>query len=320
MAINNNSNIPDFFIAGAPRAGTTTLYHLLHQHPEIFMSPVKEPHFFAMDDIEPAFLRNKIQLELTKIDIEKFFNENPRPFIHRYYFRDWQPYLRLFEHAQNEKRIGEASTSYLWSPSAAAKIKEKIPGAKIIISLRNPVERAFSHYLMERRMILTRKDFHQHLKEDNSNPVYTWGASPMYIGLGKYYAQVKRFLDIFGKENVFIGLFEELKMDYLKHIRNIYSFLGVDYLFSPAMPDETNPSALPKFEWIEKAWDTYEIKRVIEKTTGNRFRKAIKELFYTSEISMEMQQEDKEFLRKEFMPDILKLQDLIQRDLSAWMK
>src|SRR5882672_1680365 len=105
---------PDCFIVGAPRCGTTAMYTYLGQHPEIFMSARKEPHFFGTDLSSPALVR------------------------------DEQQYLSLFAKAQNEKRAGEASVFYLYSQRAAREIHAFCPSARIIIMLRNPVEMMYS--------------------------------------------------------------------------------------------------------------------------------------------------------------------------------
>ena len=112
---------PNFFIVGAPRSGTTFLYHYLNQISGIFMCPVKEPNYFA------ASINPKRKLI--------------KP------IRSKEKYLKLFENVENETAIGEASPTYLWDPQAPKLIHEKIPNAKFIFILRNPIERAFSHYL-----------------------------------------------------------------------------------------------------------------------------------------------------------------------------
>ena len=114
---NRIENLPNFFIVGAAKSGTTSLAEYLKQHPEIFMSEFKEPHYFLP---EGAMASN--------------------------YYGTWDNYMSLFKDVRNEKAIGEASTGYLYYPESARMIINRIPDAKIIISLRNPVEMAFSLY------------------------------------------------------------------------------------------------------------------------------------------------------------------------------
>src|SRR5262245_16436607 len=116
---------PNFFIVGAAKAGTTSLHAYLSAHPQVFMPALKEPHYFADFELSPEF-------------------DNFMPVI-----RDQPAYQDLFRGSQGSTAVGEASPSYLCDPAAAARIKAAIPDAKIVISLRNPVDRAYSHYLMD---------------------------------------------------------------------------------------------------------------------------------------------------------------------------
>lgn len=122
-------HVPNFFIVGAAKSGTTSLYHYLKQHPEIYMSPVKEPKYFLAS-------------------INKFPHNGPGDIeVDKKIIRTWDEYLKLFSNASVEKCIGEASCGYLYyCELVAPSIKRISPEAKIIIVLRNPVERAFSAY------------------------------------------------------------------------------------------------------------------------------------------------------------------------------
>ena len=115
---------PNFFIIGAPRSGTTSLYEYLKQVPEIYLSPIKEPYYFCRILVtDDHFLKP---------------------------LRDETKYFQLFDNVKNEKIVGEGTTHYLADPEAARLIHEISPSAKILISLRDPVEREFSHFLMEK--------------------------------------------------------------------------------------------------------------------------------------------------------------------------
>src|ERR1700722_13551212 len=127
-------NLPSFFIVGAPKAGTTSLYHYLDQHPEIFMSPIKEPNYFASE------IRNENLAEELRELADKDLTEQ-REFLRGAMtekriggmISEWADYLKLFQNARDEKALGEASVCYLWSRTAAENIRAKIPGAKIIM-------------------------------------------------------------------------------------------------------------------------------------------------------------------------------------------
>ena len=189
---------PNFFIVGAAKAGTTSLYTYLKNTPGIYMSEHKEPHYF--------------------IDNMKTGNY------------DESEYLQLFKKVKNEKAIGEASTGYLIDPSSAKCIHDKIPDAKIIILLRDPVERAFSSYLMYTTR--TKKDFSSHeifLETFGTEYGLKYDKNP-YLGRGLYSSQVKKYMKIFGEENVGVWFFEDMKKDSIQVVKEVLKFLKIDSL------------------------------------------------------------------------------------------
>ena len=172
---------PNFFIVGAAKAGTSSLYAYLKNTPGVYMSEHKEPHYFVDNMKTGAYDESK--------------------------------YLQLFKKIKNEKAIGEASTGYLIDPSSAKCIHDKIPDAKIIILLRDPVERAVSDYLMFTKR--TKKDLSSHeifLETFGTKFGLKYDKNP-YLGRGLYSSQVKKYLKIFGEENVGIWFFEDMKKE-----------------------------------------------------------------------------------------------------------
>ena len=159
----------DFFIVGAPKAGTTSLYHYLSEHPQIEMSSQKEPDYFS----------------------DKAINEQGM-----YYGKNRVNTLDKYESlfVQKESVVyGEASVSYLFYENVPEDIKKYNPNAKIIIMLRNPIERAFSHYLMDYRLGLISDSFENVLakisKHKNAHLFYQ-----QYIEVSKYAKQIQRYL------------------------------------------------------------------------------------------------------------------------------
>lgn len=184
---------PNFFIVGAPRAGTTSLYNYLNEISEVFMSPVKEPGFFIPNDF-----RN--------------FSE--------------KTYLELFENVKDEIAIGEATAGYLGNEKTPFLIKEKVPNAKIIITLRDPVNRIFSHYLNRLRTGDTKLSFEdavKHYFDNNSSENQIKGL----IKGSLYHNQVQRYFEVFDKNNVKILIFEETIKDTKKAIKEILEFLEI---------------------------------------------------------------------------------------------
>ena len=166
--------MPNFLIIGAMKSGTTALYYYLEQHPEIYMSPVKEPNFFSSQEQENA------ADAVTHIG----------------------SYQHLFRGVSGEKAIGEASHSYLYDPRAAAEIRSYIPGAKLIATLRNPIDRAYSHFLyMVRSGTEPLDDFAQALREEEVG-IHKERTFQDYIGRGLYYDQLERCFGTFPREQV----------------------------------------------------------------------------------------------------------------------
>ena len=136
--------LPNFFIVGAPKAGTTSLYHLLDQHPQIYMSPVKEPCYFA-SEIRPENFSAEHEPRIRR-EAQELRQISSGPMLEKRFsgvVSKWDDYLKLFQNATNEKAIGEASVRYLWSQTAAQNIISRVPNAKIIIVLRDPASSSF---------------------------------------------------------------------------------------------------------------------------------------------------------------------------------
>lgn len=195
---------PNFFLVGAAKAGTTSIYAYLSQHPRVFFPTIKEPHFFTQ--VRPApelrFLIEAISKRTA--------------------------YLRLYAGAAGHEVIGDASPSYLWHPEVPQRIRAKVPRAKIAIILRDPVERAYSHYLMDFREGAQSRPFYEALLEDMKRADKGWGVSYLYYELGLYAAQLRRYLDAFKPEQVKVLMFEDFRRDPRVVLRELTGFLGID--------------------------------------------------------------------------------------------
>jgi sulfotransferase family protein len=195
-----DSPMPNLFIVGAAKSGTTSLHVTLDDHPDVYMSPFKEPHFFsrpAVDARHAAHFR-----QITAEDT----------------------YRGLFLEAGDAAIIGESSTSYLWEAGACRRIAERCPSAKIVICLRDPVERAFSHYLDNVRDGLERREFSQALADEHLHGA-DWLTG--YLDVGRYAGQVHRYVDTF-QASVFVLYFERLVKDPEAELRRLVTFLDLD--------------------------------------------------------------------------------------------
>jgi len=306
---------PNFLIIGAVKSGTTSLYHYLQQHPQIYMSSVKEPRFFAL---------HGEQFEESRYDqfsIADFKRHAAESIINR------DDYLTLFRDVKDEKAIGEASPIYLYSPQAAARIYRQIPRARLIAVLRNPPDRAYSHFLMRLRMRRVQTtDFLQALalekSDDDSRP---W-TMPQYIRYGFYDTQLQRFLKIFPASQLRVFMYEDLRNP-LTTLREIFRFLEVDENFQPNISTRYNTAAA---KLKNPLW------RVVVNAAPISIRTKLEYVlppsvfrWYMSRRSRNLRESNKESqcppearekLRPIFREHILRLQDLIHRDLSAWLE
>jgi len=279
---------PNLFIVGVPRAGTTSIYEYLKKIPEIHMSPIKEPHYFSVN-INPDIFNSKPIREKTK-------------------------YLELFSDVKNEKFIGEASTSYIYDSDSANLIYSQIPNAKIIISLRDPVERIFSHYLLDKRIGWLKNSFHDELR--SSLHSYKNGERA-YLGLQifKYSENILKFLETFGKEQVKIVIFEEFVENSKKILQEILQFLTLDNSINKYENIAYNKSFGFKGPISKTILQSKSIKK-ISKIFPLSSKKMFKKKFLTQEhTKSKMNEEDRLLLIDFYKDDVMKLQNILHRKL-----
>lgn len=231
-----SENMPTFVIVGAQRSATTSLYQWLSQHPEVYTSLIKEPNFFVHD----LFGRNGIgdMQAVPDISLEKAI-EIIRQGKSRItgLVNSIDAYQILFEPGRIKKAKGEASVSYLYfAAQASERIYQAIPECRIIIVLRDPIERAWSGYkFFLGREYLAPKDAFLAGKD---RVLKGWEPFWDYLGLGLYAQQVHSFLNTFPKEQVGIWLYEDLMKDKPRYYREILRFIGVDDEFLPDFSKE----------------------------------------------------------------------------------
>ncbi len=314
------SILPNFIVVGANKGGTTSIYHYLRQHPEVYLSPVKEPHFFSKDiDInlfKREFAQNKLQ------DIEKYVNGDMHEEYHAAFIRDETQYRKLFKNVKNEKAIGELSTSYLYSSVAANEIHKLIPDCKIIICLRNPIDRAYSHYRMNLWTGNSNEfDFHKALLDDFNHDPKVWGNAHLYTEIGMYYEQVKRYIDVFGKNNVKIIFTEDMKKNASAVIREVYEFIGVDPTFVADTSKQYNEVYTPKYKNLTWFLNKTGIRPIMKKFSPRVVKNMIVKMLYKGKSDKgEIPVEAKTFLKEKLSGDIQQLSILLNKDLSNWLK
>ncbi|PIN79592.1 hypothetical protein COV16_03420 [Candidatus Woesearchaeota archaeon CG10_big_fil_rev_8_21_14_0_10_34_8] len=205
-------NFPNFLVIGTGKAGTSSIYEYLKQHPQVYMSPVKETNFFAFFDADTTTYAKEDQDWISKS------------------ITHLEEYSTQFNSIKNEKAIGEVSPIYLFHPKAAEQIKNILPKVKIIVILRNPIDRAFSGYSMHVRRGTEKRSFAKATQGNAHNASYIRG---FYLEKGLYYRQLKRYYSLFPEKQIKIFLFEDLCDNPLKFMEEMYQFLEVDPMFTP---------------------------------------------------------------------------------------
>jgi len=312
-----NKNLPNFFIVGAAKAGTTSLYNYLVEHSDVYMSPIKEPNYFSKDIRFEDF---RIDYKKTSyIDFNKYFSSLPLKFLHIAYIEKQKDYEKLFEGSENYKVRGEISNSYLFSKKAAEEIRNNIPDAKILIVLRNPIERAYSHYLMDARGGYTGDSFRTAVEKDWNKKRKGWGISSVYLELGMYATQVERFLIQFPKEQIQIMLFDDLKKDPLSFVKKVYSFLDIDLsqIDQKIFSGTHNKSTMPKFKKIFHFLKNFPGMSVVIKLLPKKIKTKLESIFLMNKTP-KLSREDREYFYPYFEKEITDLECLTGLDLSSW--
>ncbi|MBZ8179763.1 sulfotransferase domain-containing protein [Oscillatoria salina] len=302
-------NKPDFFLVGAAKCGTTSMYKYLRQHPEIFMPQDKEPHFFGCD------------LNYSSLSIK---NE--------------QEYLALFSEAKNGQRIGEASVWYLYSEKAAEEIKNFCPSAQIIIMLRNPVDMLYSLY---NYFIATGReniaDFGSALAAEKERKqglrlpktLYSFPQELLYYReIAKYTKQCQAYLDCFGKDNIHWIIFDDLLIEPEIVYKKTLKFLRVNEEFQVPFTQENKAKIrISRSKKIQKLLKNplsiWLVRKMMPRPNqGKLFRliKAWDKINNKYTTPPAMNKEIRKNLQKEFAPEVERLSELLGRDLTHWSK
>ncbi|MFM1998576.1 MAG: hypothetical protein RL204_523 [Bacteroidota bacterium] len=300
---NKDVNLPDFLMIGSAKCGTTTIFQYLQQQPSIFLPENKEPFYFSFGNKPSTYTDSRFNSMVT-----------------------WkkEEYFKLFETAGTNQIIGEASTSYLYTATKTIENIKSIYGKKahelkIIVILRNPTDRAFSHYTHLVRNGIEKLTFKEAIKSENidKRSKEMWGFD--YTGYGMYGEQFKPFKEYF--KNILVLQYEELSEPKLM-MGKIYNFLGIT---NPIVVDkviEANPSGIPKSKIATSLIRNKRIKKIIKSIAPNAMFPALQRLkdrlLKKSVVKPEMSIESRQYLRSFFQDDISLLESLINKDLSSW--
>ncbi|NJL02683.1 MAG: sulfotransferase [Spirulinaceae cyanobacterium RM2_2_10] len=300
--------LPNFLLIGAPKAGTTALHEYLKQHPEIYMSPVKEPNFFAFEGKQPDFCGPRDERAWT----------NQGSIVNR------SDYEALFADAGDAIARGESSTLYLYVPETPQRIHYYTPDIKLIAILRHPVDRAFSNYLHLRRDGREwLEDFEAALLKSEERAKQYWSPAWHYYQVSLYSEQVQRYQQLFPSERFKIYLYEDWKDNPDHFLRDVCQFLGVDDRFRPDMSvkHNTSPHVFKNNMLVDLLLRDNPLKTLARTLLPASIRKPLSTQIFRRNMSQppRLSPELRQKLIPYFQDDILRLQDLIGRDLSAWL-
>lgn len=279
---------PNLFIVGHTRSGTTSLKSYLEQHPDVFMVHNKKGYFGFDTD-----------------------------------YKSENEYLELFSSAKNQKIIAEKCTDYLLCPDSAKRLKDFSPNSKIIIMLRNPIDQTYSlHRYLLNETLETYTNFEDALNAEKlreNEPSKKYSPHVFYREQMKYTQMVKRYFDVFDKENVMVIIFDDLKNNVLEVYRKTCLFLEIDEDF------------VPEFE-VKNASRAYRSKKlqIIFKKTPESIKKFFRQIPFSQNFYKKVNYPEKKIptinqklkheLQQEILPEISSLGNLLGRDLSSWCK
>lgn len=281
---------PNFFVAGAPRCGTSTLHSWLPAIPGVFMARIKEPNYFSRSVIGDG-----------------------HPMVKP--IRDRRAYLQLFTGAGSARAIGEATPFYLQDPEAPSRIRRRSPEAKALVSLRDPVERLYSHYLMMRNNLPTMGSFMQEIErglELGGNRDLAF----LDLATGLYSRQIARFRREFGRSNFRVIVLEEWSRDPAGTLREVSEFLGL----APFKGEEPGPAqrrfAEARGPFVRFLFGNRKLSRASEALLPYGFRKYVRNALLVREVARpEMDPGARRFLTDYYRDDVARTEWLLGRRL-----
>jgi hypothetical protein len=287
---------PDFFILGAGKSGTSSLYFYLAQHPEIFMSPVKEPSFFC--DI--------FQVVDNAVD-----------------------YAKLFQNATTQKRVGEASHVYFSYPKTAPVLRAFFPDARFLLILRDPVDRAYSLYHhMARHGFEWIPSFEKALQAEEHravdpafekhNPQYFYNY--LYFRSGLYGEQIERYLQWFERDRFLFLTLDELQSNPLGVIQRAWAFLDVDPSIVPEIEVKNKGGGVRSAPW--QFFLRHRLRPTLTRLNVPRKAEMLAWLFGRNSTGVPippMNPKTRELLRSRYANDLQRTEEFTGLDLSAWI-
>jgi hypothetical protein len=289
---------PDFFVIGAYRSGTTSLYRYLDQHPEVFVPPIKEPNFFAVDG-----------------------NPAASAMLRRQSIGDRSEYDGLFRGAQPGQRRGDVSPEYLANPHAPGRIASEFGTAPFVAILRNPIDRAWSDYLLHRRDgNEPLESFQAALADQERRQRGADDPAGHYIDTGMYAQQLRRWFDHVDRARVLVLLHDDVIADRQAAMARIFAHIGVDPTFVVAEEDAVNASGVPTNPLVAFALKQRAVLRpLVSKRLTEKVRPAWERFLSRNLTKPALTRDDRRVLAEIYRDEITDLGELLDRDVAHWL-
>jgi hypothetical protein len=294
------SRLPNMLILGAAKCGTSSLYKYLDQHPDVFMSPFKEPQFFIWEgrayDIQGPGVQQVAKSVVT----------------------DLASYQELFSGAKHERIRGEGSTGYLHTPGVPERIRARVPNARLIAILRNPIDRAYSAFVhAQREGFEPLSNFSEALEQEQRRLEEGWIGLTLYTTIGMYASQLEGYLAHFPREQLRVYLFDDLVRNPLALARDAFRYLGVDDSFEPDVSLHENRGRAVRSVALRHLANVVRTSRIGRRVPSGPFRAFLRTV---NERPIEpLDDSDRQRLARAFERDLERLSQLLGRDLSPWL-
>ncbi len=304
---------PNFFVVGAPKAGTTSLYRYLDQHPSVYMSPIKEPCFFAPEvvDFTPdSRARFETDRPALRVYLDGPMRERRTGIV-----LEWDQYLKLFKNVTTETAIGEVSGNYLGSSGAPRAIKSRIPDARIVVMLRDPVDRLFSQYAAAVGSGDTRKAFVPWVEEQRAAEA---GRRPAFgpVWTGFYASHLARYFEHFARDQVRVFLYEDYSRTPQTVLNDVLAFLQVNERHDVDTHQRHNVTLVPRWPALHRLLAPVRaaFRPIVPRAVAEHAR-----AWLLTPPRRRPTTEERAHVIRVYADDIRRLSSLIDRDLSAWL-
>lgn len=295
-----SNRLPNFFIVGVAKSGTSSLFHYLGQHPQIYLSSVRAPNFFGLGDQPIPTYCGPVKHHHVKAST----------------LADYQA---LFQNAQDAIALGEGSSFFNFTSRAAERIHGYVPWAKLIIILRQPADRAYSQYLYARRVGWEPSHtFQNALDEEERRKSESWFPFLCYQQSSMYAATLRIFYALFPTKQIHVILFDDFRQYPVNVMSELYRFLGVDPDFIPDVSVNHNPASIGLFPWLCSPHNERSARHL--RFVPKQLRRALfRQMSCINVRPSSLYPRIRAKLTQRCRMDILATQKIIVRDLSDWL-